>query len=455
MTKKRNNLIKKITSLMLIISLLFAFSSFTVSANDEIKVLLDGKPITFDVPPQIINGRTMVPLRAIFEAMNASVKWNDATKAVTAYRGDTTVKMSIDSNQLDINGKLQSMDSMPVIIDDRTLAPARYVAESFGYDVEWKATDRCVNIFSDSANCSNDIFFNAISKHKVLEHDGAIYSLNSVNKLFFNEDDPEGYPDTSLSYDCESKEIIVWLKDTNHVDGADITITVTIPDKSPQGKTQISLKYNDWEIIGQGEFDKNSIAFNFSKDVTVNLSYNNSEYAPKVEELKKTCDELAGTATIVALNAIEEFFKISNESANVVQLGFKTLNTGICASAYWDDVIRDIKNIIKYNKNSLASSSNNSSYDVYDGTILPTYTSVTGVKLKRLITSEGFPVYVYAYTNASDVNLYLHQLSSLGWKILHEDDPYTYDVYEGAFYKGNGIALVNVYFRTNEVWITY
>lgn len=140
---------KKIVSILLSISLIFIFTMQAVADEpNEISVLVDGEKITFDVPPQIINGRTMVPIRAIFEAMGAIVTWDGNTKTVTAQRGNNIVKMSLGSCNVDVNGAVTQMDISPALIDDRTLAPARYVAESFGYTVQWNGETRNVNITS-------------------------------------------------------------------------------------------------------------------------------------------------------------------------------------------------------------------------------------------------------------------------------------------------------------------
>ena len=133
---KKNNLIKSLVSLTVILCFLFTLLSFETLANNDIQVLLDGNPINFDVPPQIIDGRTMVPIRAIFEAMGAQVSWDDSTKTATAVKGDTTVIMWVNLVQLmiknKISNKVELMDVSPVNKDGRVLAPAKYVAESFG-----------------------------------------------------------------------------------------------------------------------------------------------------------------------------------------------------------------------------------------------------------------------------------------------------------------------------------
>lgn len=78
----------------------------------------------------------MVPIRAIFEAMGATVDWDDATQTAICTKDSTVVKMTLNSTTEYINDVPVTMDVTPVIIFGRTLAPARYVAEAFGYNVK-------------------------------------------------------------------------------------------------------------------------------------------------------------------------------------------------------------------------------------------------------------------------------------------------------------------------------
>lgn len=139
---------KKVLSFVLAVLMMFSFAPFTLAA-DEIHVYVEGQKVIFDVPPQTINNRTMVPIRAIFEAMGATVEWNAETKTAVCVKDDTTVKMTLNSTTEYINDVPQKMDVAPVIINNRTLAPARYVAEAFGYYVNWDQVTRSVLISKD------------------------------------------------------------------------------------------------------------------------------------------------------------------------------------------------------------------------------------------------------------------------------------------------------------------
>lgn len=125
-------------------------------AASAISVKLNGSALSFDVAPQIINDRTMVPMRKIFESMGATVDWNGDTRTITSVKGDTTISMTIDNPEMTVNGSAVTLDSAPTIIDDRTLVPVRAIAEAFGSKVDWDGTTKTVTITDDSANASTD-----------------------------------------------------------------------------------------------------------------------------------------------------------------------------------------------------------------------------------------------------------------------------------------------------------
>lgn len=131
--------------ILTVISIVSILSAFTVYA-DDITIQIDGKKLETEVSPQNIDGRIMVPVRAIFEGVGAEVFWNQDTKTITGKKSDTTVIMTIGSSEININNEISQMDTSPVIIENRTYAPARFVAESFGYDVQWQSSSKTVEI---------------------------------------------------------------------------------------------------------------------------------------------------------------------------------------------------------------------------------------------------------------------------------------------------------------------
>lgn len=138
--------IKRVLSLFLAFIMVIGLMVVQVSADDGIKVLLDGEVLEFDVPPQIIDARTMVPMRKIFEAMGAEVDWNGDTETVTAVKDDITVIMQINNTTIKVNDAEVVLDVPPQLIDGRTLVPARAVAESLNAKVDWNNDTQTVVI---------------------------------------------------------------------------------------------------------------------------------------------------------------------------------------------------------------------------------------------------------------------------------------------------------------------
>ncbi len=131
-------IIMKVKKMLILgLSVLSMFSALNTAYGASIKI--NDKLVEGEAEPVIVEGRTLVPVRAIFEGLDASVEWDAETKTVTGTNGDTKVVMAVGENVITINGEDVEMDSAAMIIDGRTYAPARYVAEAFGYDVSWDA----------------------------------------------------------------------------------------------------------------------------------------------------------------------------------------------------------------------------------------------------------------------------------------------------------------------------
>jgi hypothetical protein len=84
----------------------------------------------------------MVPVRAIIEAIGAQVDWDEAKRQVTIRNGESVVKLWIDNPEIDVNGEKHTMDTQPVIKDDRTMVPLRFVGEYLGMNVDWNEAHR-------------------------------------------------------------------------------------------------------------------------------------------------------------------------------------------------------------------------------------------------------------------------------------------------------------------------
>lgn len=105
--------------------------------SNGIVVKVNGKSVEFDQPPVLENGRTLVPLRAIFEALGATVGWDDATQTVTAQKTSVEISLQIGSNQMQVNNDVKELDVSAKLVNGRTLVPVRAISEAFGCNVQW------------------------------------------------------------------------------------------------------------------------------------------------------------------------------------------------------------------------------------------------------------------------------------------------------------------------------
>ncbi|MBQ9757768.1 MAG: copper amine oxidase N-terminal domain-containing protein [Clostridia bacterium] len=139
---------KKIVSFALVV--MMAMTMFVpVFANGEISVYLDNEKVQFDVAPLLVNGRTMVPMRAIFEKLGAVVYWDDITRTAIAQKGNVNVSISIDDATLYKNGEPIVLDVPAQLNGGRTLVPLRAVSEAFECDVQWDGDTQTVNIYNN------------------------------------------------------------------------------------------------------------------------------------------------------------------------------------------------------------------------------------------------------------------------------------------------------------------
>lgn len=111
-----------------------------------VSVTVNGNYVTFDQPPIIVDDRTLVPVRAIFESLGATVEWHPDTQTVVAQKDGMSVMLQIGSNIMSLGCEMIELDVPAQIINDRTLVPARAVAEAFECLVDWDDTTRTVII---------------------------------------------------------------------------------------------------------------------------------------------------------------------------------------------------------------------------------------------------------------------------------------------------------------------
>ncbi|WP_025027174.1 copper amine oxidase N-terminal domain-containing protein [Caldalkalibacillus mannanilyticus] len=155
---------KRLSIVLLSMCLVLSLLPLQALASTAIKVTVDGRELVMDQNPVIINGRTLVPLRAIFEALNAYVDYNQATKIVTAKKGNTTVTLQLGSKSATINGVAVQLDVEAQIIKGRTLVPVRFVSEALGEDVQYDSANKLVTV-STKVEAVTNVYINDVADH--------------------------------------------------------------------------------------------------------------------------------------------------------------------------------------------------------------------------------------------------------------------------------------------------
>ncbi|MDR2183246.1 MAG: copper amine oxidase N-terminal domain-containing protein, partial [Clostridiales bacterium] len=130
-----------------ILILAFVAAPAIAYANDNIGVTIDGQPVVFaGQPPAIVDGRTLVPVRGVFEQLGFDVNWDGATRRAILTRGGTEVVIPVGSAAFTVNGARHGLDVPAQIIGGSTMLPIRDVLESVGYAVGWDDATRTVVI---------------------------------------------------------------------------------------------------------------------------------------------------------------------------------------------------------------------------------------------------------------------------------------------------------------------
>lgn len=162
---------KKVISIIMTLALMFTFITGCTAAEDSKQALNDellltmqiGNPIMTvnglekniddgDTAPTIVNDRTLVPVRAIIESMGGSVNWDsDTSTAILEYNNDI-ITLTIGSKIAYFNDSANTLDTAPQIINDRTMLPIRFIAESFKFDVDWEQSSQTITIKNSTLN---------------------------------------------------------------------------------------------------------------------------------------------------------------------------------------------------------------------------------------------------------------------------------------------------------------
>ena len=139
---------KKMLAGLLAVSMVGSASMAFAADTGKITVTVNGETVKTDVAPVMENDRILLPMRAIFETLgcNVSYRVNDGKQFVTAFRGDKQVILEIGKNEITVDGETKALDVAAKIENNRTLVPVRAVSEAMNADVSWNGETKTAEV---------------------------------------------------------------------------------------------------------------------------------------------------------------------------------------------------------------------------------------------------------------------------------------------------------------------
>ena len=284
------------TLTMLIVCTTTFASNVYVQLNGEIVDFTDSNGNRVDA--QIVNSRTMVPLRKIFELLGATVDWDNNTRTAFATKDDVSIKLQIDNPVAEVTEsgivrKIQ-LDSKPILINDRTMVPLRFISESLGKQVAWDAREQTAIIID------YDYFANQIKKKSPILYK-AITAESEVTTIQISR---EYYDQLNSSNNTTSNVFATISNDSENTQSI-------LVDFSGTSELFREIKNEGWSSIGLvAKFDDDGITYSSNMQI-LNQMLPKKNYT--YEEL-----ELSGKYDDTFSEALKNFFGVKEEDINII-----------------------------------------------------------------------------------------------------------------------------------------
>ena len=358
---------KKIVTLTMVALFLLGMFTFNVSAQENVSVYIDGTKIEFDVQPQIINGRTLVPMRKIFEELGAVVDWDNTTQTAIGTKGSTTIKIAINDYTLYKNGIPNVLDVPAQLIESRTLVPIRAISESFGCKVDWDGNTSSVYIATNTSN------FNKVSSY--LKNNGTYmdehYSIKGGNIL--------------LSY--AEKENLISLY---QIEDGQYEVILIISEHG-----DVTYRYIDIKASVQMEGIFTAATLTDDRNNLPYFSYNGSS------QIESLINEQATLATKMSIMTTDIVLYSNNSNCSTSDLGFVALS-----NLSTDDT----------EKNTDKTSSNGKVPTYSKFPMVPDWGLVLGDMLIQEFEQDGGCMYIYTVTKDSkELLVYMDAMEKSGY----------------------------------------
>ncbi|WP_438348029.1 stalk domain-containing protein [Paenibacillus sp. FA6] len=303
-----------IMSSILVISVLLQTQ---VQAAAPIGVYINGVKLTSDQDPILVSGRALLPLRAIFEALDASVDWNQQTKVVTATKDGKTIVLKLGVKTATINNTTVSLDVPAQNIKGRVLVPVRFVSEALGEVVDWNSSTQKVTI-TTTTKVNPVSYINT----KVVGQTGDGRDLQvSFSKATMESGVNEYRVFVVKSALSSTFNLATALSNKNYtsvpVQGKDITVTLASQAKDVSGELIRANQSYVVYVLTVGKGSVSSVLSNASS--TVNISNSSSVAAVTNMVASDASDYGDGRDMLVSFNKVADESKLGSYRILVVK----------------------------------------------------------------------------------------------------------------------------------------
>ncbi|MBQ6555237.1 MAG: copper amine oxidase N-terminal domain-containing protein [Firmicutes bacterium] len=267
---------------------------------DDVKVTIDDDPVVFaDVRPTIINSRTYVPLRGVFEALGFEISWSNESKTATLIKGNAEITANTTDLTLKKDGARRTLatgGNLPVLTEGRFLLPVRSISEATGNTVNWNADTKTVEIYTSDTEKSDFKNPNGNATANEEEYIKKAYALcNEIKDI------------ATIS----RNEALLRFLNRGYM-GKSVAIKA---GDNPRLKEIADELYNLTPASGMANIQPffKAYADNICEFITITESYENAEITQ--EEALAALDELRDTKDNTAMNfsvALNDYFKEKN-----------------------------------------------------------------------------------------------------------------------------------------------
>lgn len=278
---------KKKIALAMAAAMTVSALALNVSADEytQVNLLVEGQAVETDQPAVIVDSRTMVPVRVIAETLGCEVDWDAATKTVTFTQGGIVATMVVGEKTINVNANgvttAVEIDTPAVIINNRTMVPVRFLTELFGFNVDWDAVTKTVNVTAGEGVADNTA------------SDSAVVVESTTEATTDSEESTEETTEEATDEDGNAEETTAEAADSK----AELKAYAEAVDKGVAVLDNVSGGFNDDE---QAEFAAQCDALaTVLKEVSSDMTDEEIEAANEaVDEAKESFKTLAETYSV-------------------------------------------------------------------------------------------------------------------------------------------------------------